>query len=56
MADLGYTVRVVHPDGTPVAGAELTIEPDYANAITYREYRTGPSPWWKRAWHRARRG
>lgn len=43
-----YTVTAYGPDGQPAA---VTIGPA-EGAIYYSEYRTGPSPWWKRAWRR----
>lgn len=44
-----YTVTAHGPDGQQAA---VTIGPA-EGAITYAEYWTGPSPWWKRAWRRA---
>lgn len=53
--DLGYTVRVARADGLPLDHVTLTISTDPQGAITYLEYRTGPRPWWTRAWRRMRR-
>lgn len=47
-----YTVTATGPDGRPVT---VTIGPPTEGAITYNEYWTGPSPWWKRAWRKLRR-
>jgi hypothetical protein len=51
LAGYGYTVSATGPDGMPVEVAIGTTE----GAITYNEYWTGPSPWWKRAWRLLRR-
>jgi hypothetical protein len=46
-----YIVTAKGPDGQP---AEVTFGPT-EGAITYNEYWTGPSPWWKRLWCRLTR-
>lgn len=43
-----HTVTATGPDGQQCA---VTIGP-VEGAVTYSEYRTGPSPRWKRAWRR----
>lgn len=45
------TVTATGPGGEP---AEVTFGPA-GGAIAYSEYRTGPSPWRKRAWRKIRR-
>jgi len=46
-----YKVTATGPDGQQ---AEVTFGP-VEGAITYNEYLTGPSPWWKRVWRWLRR-
>jgi hypothetical protein len=47
---LQYTVSAHGPNGEQLA---VTLGP-VEGAITYNEYLTGPSPWWKRIWRRLR--
>jgi hypothetical protein len=48
-----YTVTAHDPSGRPI---EATVGPvDRQGSVYYAEYRTGPHPWWKRAWRRVPR-
>jgi hypothetical protein len=47
------SVRATDLDGQPLEGAEITFT-ELPGGFTYREYWTGPGPWWKRAWRTIR--
>lgn len=46
--EYAYTVTVHDKDGRQAAVAIGPVE----GAVSYNEYWTGPSPWWKRIWRR----
>ena len=50
-----YNVYATDMDGRPLPDVVVTLKPQPAGTVVYREYWTGPRrPWWRRLLHRRR--